>query len=76
MASGPVFLGPSGSVMIPDSLRKELGLTEGSCLSIYREEDRLVLQPITEDFIRSLRGCCKGKDSLVEAREREHRLEK
>jgi len=34
------------------------------------------LQPVTDEFIRSLVGCCKGEDSLVEAREREHRIEK
>jgi hypothetical protein len=28
------------------------------------------------ELIQSLRGCCKGTDSLVEAREREHRMEK
>ncbi len=33
-------------------------------------------QPVTEEFIRSLVGCCKGEDSLVEARERDHRIEK
>jgi hypothetical protein len=29
-----------------------------------------------EDLIRSLRGSCKGDDSIAEARDREHRLEK
>ncbi len=29
-----------------------------------------------EELIRRLRGSCKGEDSLVEAREREHRMEK
>jgi hypothetical protein len=33
-------------------------------------------QAAMEELIRSLRGSCKGEDSLVEAREREHRLEK
>ena len=28
------------------------------------------------ELLAQLRGSCKGKDSLVEAREREHRLEK
>jgi hypothetical protein len=47
-----------------------------------REEDRgeedieQPLQPISDDFIRSLRGCLKGEDSLVAARDREHRIEK
>lgn len=29
-----------------------------------------------EEVIRSLRGSCKGDDSIAEARDREHRLEK
>jgi hypothetical protein len=35
-----------------------------------------VLLPITDEFIRSLRGSLKGDYSLVEDREREHRIEK
>jgi AbrB family looped-hinge helix DNA binding protein len=70
------FVGPAGAVVIPDSLRQELGIQEGTCLSIYPEDGHLVLQPITNEFIHSLVGCCKGDDSLVEARERDHRIEK
>jgi hypothetical protein len=43
---------------------------------VRRESDDQVLPPVTSDFIRSLRGCLKGEDSLVEAWEREHRIEK
>jgi AbrB family looped-hinge helix DNA binding protein len=76
MQSSTTFVGSAGTVIIPDSLRKELGIKEGTCVSVYREADRVVLQPVTDEFIRSLVGCCKGEDSLVEAREREHRMEK
>jgi hypothetical protein len=31
---------------------------------------------VSDEFIHSLRGSCKGIDSLVETREREHRVEK
>jgi AbrB family looped-hinge helix DNA binding protein len=65
-----------GQIVIPASLREELGIQPGTRISIQRESNHLVLQPITDDFIRSLRGCLKGKTSLVEAREREHRIEK
>jgi hypothetical protein len=34
------------------------------------------LQLVTEDYIRSLRGCCKGEDSLVEALTRERQSER
>lgn len=43
---------------------------------VRRESDEQALPPVTSDFIRSLRGCLKGEDSLVEAWEREHRIEK
>ncbi len=65
-----------GQIVIPAALREELGIQPGTRISIQRERNHLVLQPITDDFIRSLRGCLKGKTSLVEAREREHRVEK
>lgn len=65
-----------GQIVIPAALRQKLGIKTGTRLAIRSEENQLILQPITDEFIRSLRGCCKGEDSLVEAREREHRMEK
>jgi AbrB family looped-hinge helix DNA binding protein len=65
-----------GQIVIPAALREELGIAPGTRLAIQRENNHLVLQPITDEFIHSLRGCCKGETSLVEAREREHRIEK
>jgi|CZKR01.1.fsa_nt_gi hypothetical protein len=75
MRSETAFVGPGGTVVLPQYLQQELNLKEGSCLSIYRAKDRLVLIPITEEFIHSLRGSLKGY-SLLEDREREHRIEK
>lgn len=77
--SEPVFVAADGTIALPERLSQSLGIRAGSCLSAYREGDRVVLQPITDDFIRSLRGSCRpkpGEPSLVEMREREHRLEK
>jgi AbrB family looped-hinge helix DNA binding protein len=65
-----------GQIVIPAGLREELGIKAGTRLVIQRENNHLVLQPITEEFIRSVRGCLKGETSLVKAREREHRIEK
>src|SRR5260370_38135556 len=74
--SRTAFVGSAGAVVIPGNFRKELGIQEGTCLSVYRENDRLVLQPVTNEFIRSLVRCCKGEDPLVEARGRDHQIEK
>ena len=74
--SGAAYVSSAGAFVIPENLRNELGIREGTRLSVYREENRLILQPITKEFIRGLVGCAKGATSMVEAREREHRMEK
>ncbi len=59
------------------ALLKERGFTvryQGR--TIQNEVNDQDSRPVTDEFIHSLRGCSKGKDSLVEAREREHRIEK
>ena len=62
--------------MIPAALRQKLGIKAGTRLAVTREEGRLVLQPVTDDFIDSVMGSCKGEDSLVEVLQRERRIEK
>jgi hypothetical protein len=43
---------------------------------IQDEDSDPVLQAVTDEFIHSLRGCCKGEGSMIEDREREHKIEK
>jgi hypothetical protein len=44
--------------------------------TLQGESSNSAAEPVTDEFIRSLVGCCKGEDSLVEAREIDHRIEK
>jgi AbrB family looped-hinge helix DNA binding protein len=60
-----------GQIVIPAALREELNIEPGTRISIQREQNHLVLQPITRSFIKSVRGCGKGMD-LLAARERAH----
>ena len=70
------FVGPGGTVVLPKYLQEVLRLKEGSCLSIYRDNDRIILLPITDEYISKMRGSLKGDYSLQHDREREHRIEK
>ncbi|HUK46130.1 MAG TPA: AbrB/MazE/SpoVT family DNA-binding domain-containing protein [Terriglobales bacterium] len=65
-----------GQIVIPSELRQQLGITPGTRIAIHVEKNHLVLEPITEAYIQSLRGSLKGPVSMVEARLREKRLEK
>ena len=67
-----------GQLVIPAKLRRKYAIRKGTQVAFIEEENRLILQPLTPEFIRSLRGCL-GKDSsapeiLLEERRRERKL--
>lgn len=67
-----------GQLVIPSKLRRKYSIRKGTRVAFVDEGDRIILQPITPEFISSLRGCL-GKDSsaleiLLEERRRECEL--
>ena len=55
-----------GQIVIPSSIRRRLGIKEGTRIQIeLKEDDReIILRPITRDYVHSLRGRFKGKGLL------------
>ena len=63
-----------GQIVIPSKLRKKYGIKAGTRIEVWDDGSRIVLQPITREFIRSLRGVMKGSGAmaiLVEERRKE-----
>ena len=67
-----------GQLVIPSKLRRKYSIKEGTQVAFVEEENRLILQPLTPEFIRSLRGSLRGGPSALEAlledRRRERKL--
>jgi AbrB family looped-hinge helix DNA binding protein len=67
-----------GQLVIPAKLRRKYAIHKGTQVAFVEEENRLVLQPLTPEFIRSLRGSLKGEPSamkiLLEERKRDREL--
>lgn len=67
-----------GQLVIPAKLRRKYSIRKGTQVAFVEEENRLVLQPLTPDFVRSLRGSLKGDPSalriLLDERKRERQL--
>lgn len=53
-----------GQIVIPAELRKKYGIKAGTKINVMDENDRIVLQPITREYIHSLRGKFRGKGLL------------
>jgi AbrB family looped-hinge helix DNA binding protein len=64
-----------GQLVIPAELREQLGIGPGTRIAIIRDGNRIVLEPINEEYIRSLKGCLAGGPSLTDALLKERREE-
>lgn len=64
-----------GQLVIPARLRRRLGIRQGTPVSLTEDNGRIILQPITREYIESLRGSLKGERSalgyLLQERKRE-----
>ena len=67
-----------GQLVIPSRLRKKYGIRKGTRVAMIEEETRIILQPLTREYIRSLRGSLKGEPSamkfLTEGRHQDREL--
>lgn len=68
-----------GQIVIPSSVRRKLGIKEGTRIEIEVNEvaNEIILKPITREFVHSLRGKFKGKGLLAELmaeKQRERKL--
>jgi len=67
-----------GQLVIPSKLRRKYSIKQGTQVAFLEQENRLVLQPLTAEFIRSLRGSLSGEPSalktLLEDRKRDREL--
>ncbi|HEV2234300.1 MAG TPA: AbrB/MazE/SpoVT family DNA-binding domain-containing protein [Terriglobia bacterium] len=67
-----------GQLVIPARLRRRFGIRQGTLVSFLEDHGRIIVQPITREFIKSLRGSLKGKpsalDYLLQERKRERAL--
>ncbi len=75
MKSAVGNISTKGQIVIPAAIRDEMGLVPGTRVAIERQGDTIVLRPVTEAFIRGLRGCFRGA-GLEDLRERVHRDDK
>lgn len=68
-----------GQIVIPSSLRRKLGIKEGTRIRIELDEaaGEIILKPITREFVHSLRGRLKGRGllkALMAEKKREREL--
>ena len=65
MTSSVSTVTTKGQPVIPSRLRRKYGIRKGTRVAMIEEETRIILQPLTREYIRSLRGSIKGEPSAM-----------
>ena len=50
-----------GQIVIPASIRRRLGIREGTRIKIEEHGDEIILKPITREYVHRQRGKFRGK---------------
>lgn len=55
-----------GQVVIPSAIRRRFGIKQGTRFALEVDEGtgRIILTPITREYVESQRGCFRGKGLL------------
>jgi AbrB family looped-hinge helix DNA binding protein len=72
-----IYFTVKGQVVIPQWLRKLFDIENGTRALVYKEDDRIVLKPITAQHYKRIRGSLKGTkamDVFMAERKRERDL--
>lgn len=61
------YMSVKGQIVIPSKIRQKFGIMEGTRVQVDVDEQmhRIILTPITRDYIQNLRGKYKGKGLLT-----------
>ena len=65
-----------GQIVIPSVVRRHLNLKKGTKLCVTEEGDKIVLQPLTQDYFERMAGILNTKGKLTKALIEERAKEK
>jgi AbrB family looped-hinge helix DNA binding protein len=58
-----------GRIVVPSMLRRRYGIKVGTRILVYDDGERIVLKPVTDQYLRKLQGVLRGKGALKALRE-------
>ena len=65
-----------GQLVVPARLRRRYGMKKGTLVAFVDDGRRLIVQPVTREFIHGLRGSLARKPSPLEGLLRERKRER
>jgi len=60
------FVTSKGQLVIPARLRRRYGIKPGTKVCFIERENEILFQPVTKEYIRSVRGMLKSETSVTQ----------
>ena len=60
------FVTSKGQLVIPARLRRRYGIKPGTKICFIERDNEILFQPVTKEYIRSVRGMLKGNTSVTQ----------
>ena len=64
-----------GQLVIPAEIREALNIRSGTRMAMLREGNRIIMQPVNEQYVSEMRGMTAGGPSMTDDLLRERREE-
>lgn len=56
-----------GQIVIPSAIRRRLKIKNGTKLYVFEDGDKIILQPLTQDYFEKMAGILNTKGKLTKA---------
>jgi AbrB family looped-hinge helix DNA binding protein len=60
------FVTSKGQLVIPARLRRRYGIKPGTKICFIERDNEILFQPVTKEYIRSVRGMLKSNTSVIQ----------
>lgn len=65
-----------GQVVIPATIRKKLGIKEGSKIAFIEKDDKLYIQPLDKNYFESMAGAVETKGKMLRSLREDKKYER
>lgn len=70
------YVTTKGQLVVPARLRRKYGIKPGTQINFVERDDEILFQPVTKEFVRSVRGMLTTSNDVGSELLRERRREK
>lgn len=70
------YVTSKGQLVVPARLRRRYGIKPGTKICFIERDNEILFQPVTKEYVRSVRGMLKSETSVIQELRKERAKDK